>query len=438
VVATAILMTVASLVAGCGGDDNPAEPPPPPPDPGVAQITVRSAVDSSLVANSNVVLYRAETNEAVLRGLTDADGTISFSVSAGNYYLNISAQGFNSVPLDNITPIPFFVDWESSVARDVFLDFHPDAGSTGYVLGFVDPAINNFLILAESQATQGKYNTASGPDGFFVLFNLPYGTYQMEALKSGFKMVDTVSATISSQTDVDSIGIQVTDYQGSTLTGSVTFLASENAVVDITLLDPETRAVVPGLTVMNDATGLNYTIDGIPDGAYIAWASLRNDGYVVDPDWLFKNPGGLDIAFTTAETKQLDFSVTDVISLVSPTNPPDNTIPVMAASQVPIFRWTQYPSAKEYFIEVRDFEGNVLWGGINSDGTINHAFIDAAADSAIYNFDDQLDVPALVPGEVYQWRLWADKGPQADSFVEELISSSEDLRGVFQVPDSSP
>ncbi len=436
VIASAILMTVASFAAGCGGADNPVAPTPP--APGFAQITVRSAVDSSLVANSNVVLYRAETNEAVLRGLTGVDGTISFSVSAGNYYLNISAQGFNSVPLENITPIPFFVAWENLVAQDVLLDVHPDAGGTGYVLGFVDPTINSFLILAESQATQSKYHTASGPDGFFVLFNLPYGTYQMDALKSGFKMVSPVSATISSQTDVDSIGIQVTDYQGSTLTGSVTFLASQNAVVDITLLDPETRAVIPGLTVLSDATGLNYTIDGIPDGAYIAWASLRNDGYVIDPDWLFKNPGGLDIVFATAETKQLDFSVTDVTTLVSPTNPADNTIPAMANSQVPIFRWLPYPSAKEYFIEVRNFDGNVLWGGVNSNGTVNHAFIGAAADSAIYNFDNQQNVPALVPGEVYQWRLWADKGTQADSFVEQLISSSEDLRGVFQVPDSSP
>ena len=59
----------------------------------------------------------------------------------------------------------------------------------------------------------------------------------------------------------------------------------------------------------------------------------------------------------------------------------------------------------------------------------------AAADSTIYNFDGQANLPALVPGEVYQWRVWADKGPQVDSFVEELISSSEDLRGVFQMPE---
>jgi len=42
-----------------------------------------------------------------------------------------------------------------------------------------------------------------------------------------------------------------------------------------------------------------------------------------------------------------------------------------------------------------------------------------------------------VSGEIYQWKLWADKGTQRDSFVEQLISSSEDLRGLFQVPEIS-
>ena len=83
---------------------------------------------------------------------------------------------------------------------------------------------------------------------------------------------------------------------------------------------------------------------------------------------------------------------------------------------------------------MKDFDGNVLWGGINSDGTINHGFIGANVDSVLYNFDNQPGTPALQPGQIYQWRLWADKGTQTDSFVDQLISSSEDLRGIFQVP----
>lgn len=431
----AITTSVIIHVVGCGKDEGPAAPPPPPPAPGILKVVVTSAADDSAVVNSNVVLYQAENGEALLRGMTDADGTLYFAISQGNYYLNISAQGFDSVPPRDIAPLPFFVAWEDTLEEGVALNVLGNAGSAGYVMGYVDPAINNFLILAESQTTQEAYSTASGPDGFFVLFNLPYDNYDLEALKSGFQMIDSVSAAISAPADVDTVSIPVSAYQGSLLTGSVTFLASPNSTVDITLLDPETREVVPGLSVMSDVTGLNYSVSGIPDGAYVAWASLKNDGYVIDPDWLFKNPGGLDITFVSAEAKALNFGVTGAITLVSPTNPANLAIAFMADSQVPFFKWVPYPSTKEYFIEVKDHSGNVLWGGVNSDGTVNHDFIDAAADSVVYNFDGRATVPALVPGEIYQWRLWADKGTQTNSFVEQLISSSEDLRGIFQVPE---
>jgi hypothetical protein len=328
------------------------------------------------------------------------------------------------------------VAWEDTLEKEILLNDLENTESAGYVLGFVDPAINNFLILAELQSTHKYYSTVSGPDGFFILFNLPYGTYDLDALKAGYKMDDPVSAFISSGAEVDTVSIPVSQYQGSVLTGSVTFLAIENSTVDITLIDPETRAIIPGLSVMSDVTGLNYRIEDIPDGSDLAWASLQNDGYVIDPDWLFKNPSGLDVSFATSSTLELNFSVTGSITLVSPTNPADSTTAFMADSQVPVFTWLPYPSTKEYFIEVKDFNDNILWGGLNGDGTVNHGFIGADVDSVIYNFDGQPGTPALQPGKIYRWRLWADKGTQADSFVEQLISSSEDLRGIFQVPEN--
>jgi len=431
----AIMTTMAIYVAGCGGGDDDPVTPAPPPDPTVLEVVVRSSADSSLVANSNVVLYMAETNEAVLRGMTDSNGIARFDVEVGNYFLNISAQGYNSVPPENIAPIPFFVASEDTTVEGILLNVLENVGSAGYVQGFVAPAVNNFLILAESQTNQEKFATVSGPDGFFILYNLPYDTYDMDALKSGYQMDGPVTATISAQAEVDTVSIPVSEYQGSVLKGSVTFLATENSVVDITLLDPETRAVIPGLSVMNELSG-PYRIESIPDGDYIAWASLKNDGNVIDPDWLFKNPGGLDISFATSDSLELPFSVTGAITILSPTNPADSTYAFMADSQVPTFRWNSYSSAKEYFIEVKDHSGNVLWGGFDANGTANHGFIGADADSVIYNFDSQPGTPALEPGRIYQWKLWADKGsPGATSFVDELISSSEDLRGIFQVPD---
>ncbi|MBU8869953.1 MAG: carboxypeptidase-like regulatory domain-containing protein [Gemmatimonadales bacterium] len=431
-IVSALMTVMAVHIVGCGNDDPVALP-----DPTILKAIVRSSTDHSPVENSNVVLYQAENNEAVIRGMTDSSGTVYFEVEAGNYFLNISAQGYESVPPENMAPIPFFVAVEDTTVEGIFLNVRENAGSAGYVQGLVDPAINNFLILAESQASQEKYYTVSGPDGFFVLYNLPYGTYEIEALKSGYKMDDLVTASISSLVGVDTVRIPVSVYQGSLVTGSVTFLASENSSVDITMLDPETRAVIPGLSVMSDVSGLNYRIENIPDGSYLAWASLQNDGYVIDPDWVFKNPDGLNITFATSGTQELNFSVTGSITLVSPTNPADSTFAFMADSQMPTFRWIPYPSTKEYFIEVKDNNGNALWGGMNGDGTVNHDFIGADTESVVYNFDSQPGAPALRPGMIYQWRLWADKGTQEDSYVEQLISSSEDLLGIFQIPENS-
>ncbi len=124
--------------------------------------------------------------------------------------------------------------------------------------------------------------------------------------------------------------------------GKVTFLAVENGIVDVSLLDEESLSVVNGLTTMID-TSKDYTITNIPSGNYVAWASYENDGYVMDPDWIFKNLGALDISFATDTSKLLDFSVTGAITIISPTNSPDSIIPALADSVVPTFNWDAYP-----------------------------------------------------------------------------------------------
>ena len=112
----------------------------------------------------------------------------------------------------------------------------------------------------------------------------------------------------------------------------------------------------------------------------------------------------------------------------------DSIYAFMADSIVPTFEWLAYPSTKEYIIEVRDLSGNVIWGGFDPDGTVNHGYIDDSVSSVEYDFDGSAS-EALVPGNIYQWKIWADKGTAVDSGVEQLISSSEDLRGIFQVPE---
>ncbi|MCK5760047.1 MAG: hypothetical protein KAH33_02055 [Candidatus Delongbacteria bacterium] len=430
VLLTVLIGALLFNTIGCSDDDGATAPPPPPPEPTILKIIVKSSLDSSVIQNSNVVIFQAETKEAIIRNLTDANGECGFDLDQGNYYVELSAQEFDQAPAENVTPIPFFVVEEDTTAQTFYLNENGiDPGIIGYIKGYVTPATNNFLILAESAS--GKYATVTGPDGFFIMYNLPYANYAMEALKAGYKMdTDTIVTVDGSEIDVL---IQVSDYVGSTLTGSITFLATTDTLdVDVVLRDPETGAVIPGLTANED--GGNYTLNGIPDGDYIAWASFENDGYVLDPDWVFKNPDGLNMSFISAIDTTLNFSVTGSVKMISPTNPADSIYAFMADSIVPTFSWEGYPSTKEYIIEVRDLSGNVIWGGFDPDGTVNHGYIDDADLSVEYDFDGSAS-EALVPGNIYQWKIWADKGTAFDSQVEQLISTSEDLRGIFQVPE---
>jgi hypothetical protein len=188
--------------------------------------------------------------------------------------------------------------------------------------------------------------------------------------------------------------------------------------------------VVNGLTTVIDA-GRNYAINKIPDGEYVAWASYENDGYVMDPDWIFKNPGALNISFDTISSKVLDFSVTGAITIISPTNPANNIIPEPADSIIPTFYWNAYSSTKEYIIEVKDINGNLIWGGFKENGEINHAQIPKEWNSVEFNFDGSA-ISQLQSGNIYQWRLYSDDDEAAN--IQTLLSASEDLMGLFLIP----
>ena len=139
----------------------------------------------------------------------------------------------------------------------------------------------------------------------------------------------------------------------------------------------------------------------------------------------------MNVSFTTGDTTELNFSVTGAITISYPTNPPDSVYAVVTDSSVVEFRWVKYPSTKEYIIEVKKSNGEVIWGGYNPDGSINHAQIPASSNSVVYDFDGTA-AEQLQSGETYQWILYADKDEAAG--VQNLISSSEIQMGLFKLP----
>jgi hypothetical protein len=407
-------------------EDNPVEPLP----QTNVEIIVRSANDSLSIANANVVLYNANTGESVSRTFSGNDGVAKFeNLSAGNFYSRISAQGFNEVPQGSVSPVPFSVSSGQTFSQTYYMNVLQ--GTFGKIDGTVNPNLAGFLIVATSSGMNAEYHTYSGPDGYFVLFNVPYESYEVDAIKSGYQSANQPQVTLSSGSSSATVQINVNQITGSTLTGKVTFLAVDNGIVDISLLDKISHSVVNGLTTMIDSSR-NYLINNVPAGEYIAWASYENDDYVMDPDWIFKNPGALNVSFSTDTSKVRDFSVTGSITITSPTNPPSEITPAVADSLIPTFHWNAYPQTKEYIVEVRDINGNLIWGGFTASGEIRHAQIPKEWNSVEFNFDGSAS-SQLQPGNIYQWRLYADDDATSD--VQTLLSSSEDLMGLFRVPD---
>lgn len=421
-----LTLVLISLFLFCKcSEDNPVEPAP---TTGI-NIVVKSSADSSVIAGANVVLYNANTGESVSRTFSGSDGVAKFEdVSASNFYVIISAQGFKNIPQGSVSPIPFSVTIGETISKNYYMDVLQ--GTFGKIDGTVNPNLSGFLIVATSAGMNAEYHTYSGPDGYFVLFNVPYETYVVDAIKSGYQSANQPQVTLSSGSSSANVQINVNQITGSTLTGMVTFLAVENGIVDISLLDKISYSVVNGLTAVID-TSRNYTINNIPAGEYVAWASYENDNYVMDPDWIFKNPGALFVSFGSDTAKTRDFSVTGAIQIISPSNPPNSITPALADSIVPTFQWYAYPQTKEYIIEVRDINGNLMWGGFTPGGQIRHAQIPKELNSTEYDFDGSAVSP-LISGQVYQWRIYSDDDATPD--VQTLLSSSEDLMGLFVTP----
>ena len=397
-------------------------------------VTVDDASDDSAVENASVSVYD-DKNQIVINSTTDMAGEFECLLSPGSYYIKVAAQGFNPVPLSNQGAIPFEILDGQTTMENVVVDAHPNAGNTGQLSGIVMTSapdsigVSDVLVIAEDGVQNLFASGVSGPDGDYVLFNVEPGSYTLSAYRSGYRQVSdpvTVDVTIDGNNEQNDIEIET--HENANLSGQVTFLAITNSIVDITLIHPDTLDTIPGLSTLND-TNNNYLLESIPPGTYIAWASFRNDGYVMDPDHIFKF-GLPQITFTeNSSDQELDFSVTGAVTIIDPTNEENLVVPQYIYTDSPTFTWEKYPSAKEYIVEVFDSQGNTIWGGFDAaGGVVQHPQIAANQTSVVFNSDGSA-TELLQDGETYRWKIYADNDDALN--VQTLISSSEGQMGLF-------
>lgn len=398
------------------------------------RVTVLEDSTNIPISDADVVLFNSNTNQGITRSFTDSAGICLFTVQPNlPCYVKAAAQNYHSSPPPNGAAIPFNAgDSGTTIYREFKLRRNLQAVNCGIISGVAQSAsgepVAGCLVIAIRQGDSITVSGYSGPDGFYILYNVPEGVYDVQCFLVGWYQPTAVtSVTVTSGTITSGVNLEPVADTGAQLSGRITFLASQNSRVDVTLAHPVSYEAIPGLDTLMQETS-TYVLNGIPPGTYIPWASYRNDGYVMDPDWIRKF--GLPVlTFAPGDSaKELNFSITDAIPIISPTNHPDTLVPVAISTLTPTFVWESYPSTQEYIIAVYNNYGNLVWGGYDADNNVLHAKIDAHTTSVIFNFDSSAVEP-IKWGYSYRWKVWADK--DATDGVQQLISSSEDWLGLF-------
>jgi hypothetical protein len=237
-------------------------------------------------------------------------------------------------------------------------------------------------------------------------------------------------ATVMIDNETSSTNLQLSSNASGIVSGQISFLATQNLEVDVALTHPGTGETIPGLSTQT--SNYNYTISGVPDGEYIGRATYENDTKVVDPDRIIKF--GEPLVVVSGSSLELDFDVTGAVKLIGPSNGMSDLQPIEVNSAAPMFEWTPYPSASDYVIEVSNSDGEIIWGGFNTDNDQPAKRITISSDqtSIVYNSDNSA-LESLEAGKIYRWRVYASKDDVQETSGWKLISVSEDQQGLILV-----
>lgn len=416
------IILLSSTFFSCKSDDEEE------PKTGTLKGIVTDNSTGKSLADVRIIVYSSETNAPIGSTIvTSSDGKYSVQLDPGVYYLKLGKQGYLDIPANGATPVSVTVE----VGKTAVNDYQMQASAItngGTIIGKVTSdgkALPGVLVIASG--ISGGYSSASGSDGMYYIYNVPAGSYAVKGYMSKYNSTE-VSVNVAASTEAKNNNIVLTVGANGSVSGTVTFLATNNGNVDVTLVDIITKESIPGLsTVTIDG---NYSINDIPNGKYVAKASFKNDNYVVDPDWLIKN--GDPVVDIQNNSISLNFSVTGAVKIVSPTND-SATIKPFEVTGNPVFTWTAYSSVSDYIIEVSDINGNVVWGGFTSNNGAITKNISIPKSAVTINYNSDGKAQALKTGTTYRWRIFASKDDAKEPNGWKLISVSEEQRGLFVI-----
>jgi hypothetical protein len=337
------------------------------------------------------------------------------SVVSTSYTLRADASAYLTFPLAPRTALPIDVSLAedgvvASNTTDVGLVPLEDSSGLGTLKGRVNTADpGGTLVVA------GSVTAVADKNGAFTVFNVPAGaaTVQGYLLGANFEPLsvqvvagETLGNLVlepTSQAAVDVSGqVQIVNAPGGSKTSVILAVRStfdENAA---------RGEAPPGLRAA-DVTGA-FTIQGVPDGEYVALAAFENDLLVRDPD---TSIGGTSLVYVTVSGSDVTisegFKVTEALAVVSP-----DAEEVVSAT--PTFTWADDSGEEAYSVAVYDALGELVWEQL-----------DLPKVTGSKNVSVEYAGPPLVSGNIYQFRATSYKGGGTP------LSRTEDLRGVFRV-----
>ena len=415
------------LLTGCSGGGSSSTPPPP---PGKITVTVVDDQDAA-IAGAQIQVFDAASGNPIATLTSGADGNASGSYYEDNIQLKVSAQGYAPSPAAGIPaqPIALIPGQKEAISVTLTpLDPSLQIGSiSGTVLDAQGLPVSGVLVTAMELSGATTATAHTGHLGNYILYNVPSGDMTLNAWVVGLNFTPSAAITVADGDVLSGENITASGPANGTVSGKVSFTATTGDIVDITLLQPGSREVVPGLQVDTDASG-NYDIPFVPNGTFEIIASLKNDGYVLDPDTSVTQ--GVPEVTINNNAVNRDLKVTGSINL---TSPPSNLTfaPLPELSATPTFTWekdSSYASADDYVIEVVDESSNTVWGGFGPAPTFTPQVTVPQGNNPQILYGG----PALEAGKVYQLRVYALSN-DATTTGFTLLSSSETLDGLFRI-----
>jgi hypothetical protein len=426
------LATSILVLAACNsGSDDPVPP------MGTLALTVVDRATGSGIPQARVIVNDGDTGESVDLLSTDENGLVTGIYGVGVYQLRVSKQDYAHSPPSGIPALPVQIVNGQTTAITVSID--PLAESDrGWISGRVtdeagQPASGALIVATANDGS--TLSTTSFTNGEYVLHNVPTGSATLDAFLGGLNFDSTGPVTVTTNANTEQDIMAAGDAFGE-IFGHVSFTSVSGDIIDITLLHPDTRDVLPNLSVSTDA-GASYAMSGVPYGDFEIIASLENDGFVLDPDTSVTQ--GIPTVTITALAPviaNMDFKVTGSIQASSPPPIVDADVPELGPQ--PGFAWAKassFASADYYVIEVVDESGDTIWGGFDAANNFAPRVTVPQGNelSANYNFDGTASLAVLEDQRYYQLRLYAAVVDTSESKGFRLLSASETLAGIFRV-----